>query len=256
MGCVPYQMDTGCAPEWSTLDPDLQERAEALAWSTVRLLTGGRVGSCPVLMRPCVPRMCPACAGWYDYLSLRPYIWEGRVYNAYPCGQDGCSCPPVSEVRFPGPVAAVSQVLIDGAPLDEGAYRLDEGRLLVRTDGSEWPSCQDMSAPVDQPGTFAVSYTPGVLPGPDGLWAAGVLAHEFSKACQGAKCRLPSSVASVSRQGVSMEFDNSMFSNGLTGIREVDAWVLSVNPNRLRNPPRVWSPDAPAHRWSPQAATP
>src|SRR4029077_1489144 len=88
-------------------------------------------------------------------------------------------------------------------------------------------------------------YVPGIIPDASGLWAAGVLASEFSKACQGAKCRLPSSVTTITRQGVTMTMDEGMFSNNLTGIREVDAYLISINPNAHRIPPMVWSPDVP-----------
>ena len=102
------------------------------------------------------------------------------------------------------------------------------------------------------PCTLGVTYVPGLVPGAGGQWAAGVLACEFAKACTGAKCRLPSSVTSVARNGVAMEFDNGLFSNGLTGIREVDAYLLSINPHGLRTPSLVWSPDAPSaqHRYT------
>jgi len=237
VSCVPWQPNMACSPEWDTLDPDLQERSTALAWSAIRLLTGGMVGGCPVLLRPCASAPCHSCVN-----ELRPYLSGGVWFNATPCGGWGCSCDPLSEVVFPGRVAQVTEVRQDGVVVVPSRYRLDGNRLL-RIDGIAWLACQDMTLPDTQPGTLSVAYVPGTQPGADGLWAVGVLAYEFSKACTGGKCRLPASVTSVTRQGVTMDFDNSMFSNGLVGIREVDAWLLSVNPNKLKIPPRVWSPD-------------
>lgn len=250
-GCVPpWQPNMACSPEWDTLDPDLQHRSTMLAWSTTRLLTGGRVGSCETVMRPCVEHPCEACTFSWNYLYpyLRnPYIYRGQVYNTPVCGTGSCWCEKISQVKFPGHVADIVSVLIDGERLAPFRYRLVDHQILLRTDGEEWPSCQDINQPETGKATFAIHYYPGIKPDDAGLWAVGVLAYEYSKACTGAKCRLPASVTSISRQGVSMDFDNGMFSNGLTGIREVDTWIMSINPHGMRTPARVWSPDAPAH---------
>lgn len=244
MTCIPWQPNMGCASEWLTFDDDLRTRSQEMAWATMRLLTGGMVGNCEVIYRPCVPEPCTTCASsWMTTpYSYGPYVKDGQWHNQR-CGDTGCSCVQLSEVVFPGRVAEVVGVLVDGQPLSPGAYRVDHNNRLLRTDGGKWPSCQDMRLPETADGAFAVHYIPGIKPSGAGLWAVGVLAYEFSKACSGEKCRLPSSVTSITRQGVSMQFDNSMFSNGLTGIREVDAYILSVNPNKIRIPPMVWSPD-------------
>lgn len=241
MGCQPYQITTGCCDDWDTYSPELQDRAESLAWAAIRFLTAGLVGQCPIVTRPCVEDRCRACR--HGTLN-GPYVWRGEWYNAVSCPHTGCSCDPLPEVRLPGQVAQVVSVLVDGAPLVEGVeYRMLSGNRLVRVDGGVWPSCQDFTAPYDGPGAFSVEYVPGVAPDTAGLWAVGVLACEFAKACSGGKCRLPASVQTLSRQGVSMSFDNSLFANGQTGIREVDAYVLSVNPYRMKQPSLVWSPD-------------
>lgn len=251
MTCIPpWIPDMSCAPEWDTLDPALQERSTALAWSSVRYLTGGRVGACEVTYRPCVQNAseCTPCSSWWlsGYLSLAPngvYI-DGKG----PCGGHSCTCAPLSEVILPGH-GIVTAVYIDGAELAQNAYRVDDHRRVVRADGGTWPSCQPMDHTDTETGTFSIHYVPGVDPGADGQWAVGILAWEFSKACTGAKCRLPSSVTTIARQGVTMALDNSMFSNRQTGIREVDAWVLSVNPNQMKVPSRAWSPDSPSGRY-------
>ena len=153
---------------------------------------------------------------------------------------------------MPGPVARINEVWLDGAELPTDAFRIDNLNRIVRVDGECFPSCQNMNAEVGQPGSFSIEYVPGIVPDEAGLWAAGILACEFSKACTGAKCRLPSSVTSITRQGVTMQMSEGMFSNNLTGIREVDAYLVSINPNGHRIPPMVWSPDAPwvKHRYS------
>lgn len=237
--CSPYALDAACCQEWVDLSVDLQERAASLAWATMRTLTGGLVGGCPVSLRPCEAVKCDPC------IQAGPVLTQGGQWvNVARCGGDGCSCEPLSEVVLPGRVAEVTAVTLDGVALTPGVdYRLDGNRLL-RLGGLTWPMCQDMTLPNDAVGAFTVTYVPGLKPDAAGLWAVGVLACEFAQACQGGKCRLPSSVQTITRQGVSMSFDNTMFSNGLTGIREVDAYILSVNPHRMRTPTKVWTPDA------------
>lgn len=246
MKCVPWTPNYACDDNWSTYDPDLQMRATDLAWASLRHLTAGRVGHCPARLRPCRQD----CSGEVTY---RPYIRDGQWYNAA-CGthRDRCSCDHLWTVSMPGEVASVRQVVLGGEVLVEGVdYRLADRRDLIALAGRVWPTCQDMTQDFDGADAFTVDYVPGIAPGEAGLWAAGVLASEFAKACSGSKCRLPSSVTSVSRQGVTMEFSEGFFANGQTGIREVDAYVLSVNPNHLHTPSRVWSPDIGKGRFAP-----
>jgi len=239
--CLPWKPNFDCCPDFADHDSDLQIRAMSLAWSTIRVLSGGRVGSCPVKMRPCfTTEACPACFGesW-----MTPYVDSFGNWKNATCRRDGmCSCCSVCQIVMPGTVAAVTEVNIDGWKLDTQLFRIDNGNLLVRQDGQCWPNCQNLGAPEGAIGTITITYIPGILPTTAGLWAAGVLACEYAKACSGDKCRLPSSISSIARQGVTMELRGGMFDNG-TGIREVDAYILSVNPNGLKTPPKVWTPD-------------
>jgi hypothetical protein len=237
----PWRPDTSQCPGWDVLPQNVQERAEALAWLALGRLTGGLVPGGEVLLRPCVQEPCRPCR------TLR-HVLPGTA-GAVVCGGQGCSCAPLPEVLLPGRVAAVLSVVLDGQEMPAGSWRLDDGRRLLRTDGQAWPSCQDMRAGLGMPGTFAVSYLAGMEPGPAGLAAAGVLACEFASAMRDGKCRLPSGVTTVVRQGVTLEMPADLFAQGLTGIREVDAYILSINPHRLAVPPRVWSPDSPAGRY-------
>jgi hypothetical protein len=245
----------GCCDDWESLDPSLLRRATELAWGTLRTLTGGLVGNCAVTVRPCLTAPCSSCR---DTL-LSPRIkrvgdCEGCWVNDSPC-DSGCGCGVMSEIVMSGQIAEVVAVTVDGAVLDPAAYRVDNGNRLVRVDGNPWPPSQYLDRAASEQGTLAVEYVPGVRPGSAGLWAAGVLTCEFTKACSGAKCRLPSSVTSIARQGVSMEFSTGMFPDGMTGIREVDAFLVSVNPHGLKQPPRVWSPDlvSVGHRYTTSA---
>ena len=249
--CVPWDVDLACSnDEWQQYSLATQTRAIDLAWATLAHLTGGMVGACPVVARPCRKGCGDAASGaWVGGTYQPPFtpMLRGGYWFNVKCGCQGnachCGANELSEVTFPGYVALIGKVYIDGAELDPAAYRLDNGRILVRQDGDVWPTCQDLTKPYDAVGTFSVIYMPGINPGGAGAAAAGSLAVEFAKACSGQKCRLPSSVTSMSRQGVSMEFSQGMFPDGHTGIREVDAYVLGVNPNHLVKPPLVWTPD-------------
>lgn len=245
--CLPFEAETSQCPDFDSLDEGLKVRALSLAWSTIRALTGGRVGQCPIVMRPCFSTVpCGECYG-PDWMS--PYLDSaGDWKNARARMSGTCSCCKVCELEMPGKVAAITEVNIDGWKLDPQLFRVDNGKTLVRQDGYCWPDCQNLGAPEGAIGTITIKYLPGTLPTQAGLQAAGTLACEFSKAILGEKkCRLPSSVTSIVRQGVAMEMASSMFESG-TGIREVDAYVYSVNPHGLKTPPLVWSPDLPEHR--------
>lgn len=244
--CVPWGIDSSCCDDWAGLDQSLQDRSEDLAWSTLRTLTGGRIGNCPTVMRPCLSAPCEMCTGAW----MTPVIRDGQWHNTV-CGTLRCSCARLCEIVFAGPVAAVLAVDDSGIEVPLESFRIDNGNRLVRQDGACWPTCQDMTAPPGAPGTLTITYVPGILPSDAALWAAGTLACEYAKACTGGKCRLPSGVTSVARQGVSFAISTGMFPDGMTGIREVDAYLTSVNPYALRTPPMVWSPDVPwaGHRY-------
>jgi hypothetical protein len=245
--CVPWEADTSCCDDWDDLDPILQDRSVVLAWDTIRALTAGRVGFCPATVRPCLSEPCNVCAGEW----MRPMIRDGQWLNTI-CGTPECSCVRLCEIVFPGSIARIEEILLDGITLDPMLFRVDNGNRLVRQDGQCWPSCQRMDCALGEVCTLGITYTPGIVPDAGGLYAAGVLACEYSKACSGQKCRLPSSVTSIARQGVSFAMSTGMFPDGQTGIREVDGWLVSVNPHAIKLPAMVWSPDVPwaKHRWT------
>lgn len=251
-GCS-WPIDEGCLTGWADLDPAVQARAVALASATMRRLTGYRVGGCPVTVRPC-KRGCVdllVTPSYYDMLRMGYGVsfWphpdrEGLWVNSCGCRTD-CGCDALCEIELPPPVGRVDQVLLDGSALDAGLdYRVDGNRLVWVDDRHEcgWPTCQDMSKGDDEVGTFAVTYLNSYPVDTMGAYAAGVLAGEFAAACTGGKCRLPPGVTSIARQGVSMEIVTGLFETGITGIREVDAYIGLWNPQHVR-PTTVWSPD-------------
>lgn len=268
-----WPVDTSCVPDWDAWDiePDPEadppvvgvplyseadkEYAIALAGQSMRLLTGFRVGGCPVTVRPsgrgCVPRTWRA----YPVAGLGSVPWspisvDGQWMNIG-CGHaGGCGCVEVHQVRLAGSPSqgAVTEVKVDGLVLDPSAYRLDPGGLLVRLDGLGWPLCQDLTKADTEEGTWSVSYTPGVAVDGLGARAAGILAGQFVRACTGGSCDLPNSVTQIVRQGVTLTLGVGAFPGGRTGIRSVDSYLERWNPQGHTTPPTVYSPDLRRHR--------
>lgn len=198
------------------------ERCEALAWSTMLGLTAGQVAICPITVWP-----NSAATGTATTTTAAATATQA----------DG------SLVTLPRPVGTVVSVSFSGVPFT--LWR-QEGAKLRRLDGSTWPTVTNMTLPVGQ-GEFEVTYYRGRKPGPSFIWAVGQLAAEFYLATadlKGKKCRLPSNVTAITRQGVTYEVNPGIFADGLTGIREIDAVVRLYNPNTLRQPTLVMSVDS------------
>jgi hypothetical protein len=234
-----WPIDEGCCDDFDNYAPSVRNRAKVLAAQTMRALTAGRVGGCSTKVRPCSAAYCDGAGVYWEQGYLRPVNWSGTWTNMA-CG---ClnACYHGNGIELQGPVGRVDEVKIDGVVLAPTAYYVN-GRHLYRTDGTAWPSTQNMTVPDTQPGTFSVTYLRAYPVDGLGAYAAGVLACEFAKACSGGKCRLPSGVTEISRAGVTMTIASGAFPDGLTGIREVDAYIMAWNPNRVRQASAVWSP--------------
>lgn len=227
--------------------------ASELLWS----LSGRQFGLCTVTRRPCRQD----CYGdtWPIALGTSfasggtyptPVLYAGEWYNIT-CGSctGGCSCARVSEITLPDPVYEVTEVKVDGVVLTEGAdYRLDSNRILIRLGGESWPLCNDLNLADTEEGTWSVTYLTGQSVPDLGKLALGVLVDEFTKAllCS-ADCKLPKPVQSITRQGVSVTFldPNEVFQDGRIGLYVPDLFVTTYNPNRLRQPSRVYDIDSP-----------
>lgn len=241
----------------SALD-DIEDEAlrDALVTTATSLLWNwsGRVfGLCELTVRPCRKDCDPSTYQGYagipspQYANrpFLPVLVDGEFLNLR-CGRScgACGCRVTPEIGLPGPVDSIVEVLVDGQVLDASAYRVDNRRWLVRTDGGEWPTCQDMTAdPAVDEGTFEVTYRYGTPVPPAGQLAAAVLACEMAKAALGRECELPQRVQSVTREGVTVAILDSFegLEAGRTGIWLVDSFVTSVTNAPRRS--RVLSPD-------------
>lgn len=237
-----WPVDRSCLPEAaSSEDIERQRHAEEVAISVLWALSGRQFGVCPTLVRPCPEPCYPDTGGsWLGGPGWYPAWVDGQWRNiTCGCTGGGCFAGGPSVIHLPGPVASVTQVEISGVTLDPSAYKL-EGPLLYRTGGAQWPS-QNLQRPLDEPGTWSVTYGRGI-PVPAGVGVlVGSLTKEFLSACSGKACKLPRQVESVSRNGVSyrMVSPQPLLDAGYTGIPEIDLWLHSVNPNKLAAGPRV-----------------
>lgn len=248
-----WPLDLGCiGSEWATFSPAVQQRAAKLAGATLRRLTGYRVGGCPITVRPCkracndgyLPQYGYGGNGFYPHIAA-----SGFWVNSCGCNHD-CSCTELCEIELPAPVGLVLEVKVDGNVIPPSDYRIDNGNLLTWVGAGEcpWPTCQDMKAPDSEVGTFSVTFLNAYQVDSLGAAAAARLALEFARACSGGTCALPPNVVQLTRQGVTMELETGAFSGGMTGLRDVDAYIGLWNPGGLRQQTRVWSPSQKTFR--------
>lgn len=259
--CEPWPLVPDCLPSGWNADPALwtptQATAVEVAMELLNKLSAGQYGLCKVKIRPYRRR------SYWDYWRLlRPSLYDslfsgGMLYGGLlygglpfdlPCGCVGndCRCGYVPEIPLGPQVYDVLEVKVDGQVLPATAYRVDDRRMLVRTDGGHWPHCQQLGMPDTADDTFSVTYRRGVMPGKAAQLALTVLAVEMAKACSGdRKCALPSRVTSIVREGITYDLlDNlDVFERGRTGLPRVDMWLAAVNPHAARAPMRAYSPD-------------
>lgn len=234
-----------CSPcRADTFDDELITEAIAAASETLYVLSGRQFpGECSDTVRPC--RAGPATPTWWP----TDVVFDGVLWlGACSCGAsewDSCGCPARPRISLPGrPVVDVDEVKLDGAVFTD--YRVDDYRWLVRTDGDDWPCCQNLLADPDtDDDTFEISYTFGVEPPTMGKVAAARLACEIYRLCSGGECSLPRRVQTITREGVTMAmldpFD--FLDNGKTGLYEVDLFLKAHNPAGRRRSAAIYSPD-------------
>lgn len=217
-----------------------QRGAAQLAVTVMWALTGRQFGLNHVTVRPC--RDMTQMWGRRREVGWRTLWYHDGAYFTWPCGcHSGCEIGGPRVVHLPGPVNAVSAVTIAGVALDPSGYTV-EGNVLYRN-GGLWPT-QDLGRPLGEERTWSVTYDQG-YPVPDGMdLLTGILAKEFLAALaagDGNKCRLPRTVTTASRNGVTYRaYDPAViYADGKTGLSEIDLVLATINPHALAAPPSV-----------------
>lgn len=238
---------------------DLLEESIAVASDLLYNWSGKQFpGLCREVIRPC--RVGDGC-GCVPFSA--PFFWS-TLTDPFP--QDyfptACGCTPLSEFELPfRPVVAINEILVDGIVIDPTEYRVDDHHFLVRLPDAEgnsqsWPCCQNLTLDTTEPDTFSIDLEYGREPPISGKFAARAFACEIASYCDPSvadgKCRLPSKVTSVVRQGVSVTRATPAIFARLgrsgpivTGIWEIDAFLSAHNPNGNTSRGVVLSPDTP-----------
>lgn len=238
--------DVSMFPGFAEIAMERQSHALTLASFLVWAWSGRRFGLTRVKVRPVrTTRPLPTNVPTYPYGA---WLTSGIALGAVLCGCLGpvCGCHGRRQVTLLGPVDSVTEVKIDGAVLDPSSYRPDEGRYLVRTDGSDWPWQQAITKPDTEVGTWAITYMRGERLPAAGAQAAGALAWKLAQAEDADdNSGLPERIAQLTRQGIDVQFvqPDTFIDDGKTGVLEVDRWLAAVNPHKLDSNADVWSPD-------------
>lgn len=252
--CEPWPLISECLPSgWSATEDEWTEQQRAaveVASALLRRFTAGQYGLCRIKVRPCREPGGPRPGGTAGSVAgpwVTPMLFDGRLLNiSCRCRSITCGCGDIPEISLGTNVHSIVEVKVDGAVVPNTAYRVDSKRLLVRTDGQPWPSCQQLGLADTEIGTWSVTYRRGNEPDYAGKLAVTTLAVEIYRACQGdKKCGLPTRVTSVVREGVTYDLldDLSVFDRGRTGLPRVDMWLAAVNRYNVRSALRAFSPD-------------
>lgn len=224
-----------------------------MAASEVLYALSGRQypGECAETVRPCSGGSALPGFSWgrwsYPWIPIKNGATWLNIGPACGCHVAyDCGCNGVNQVNLGrSDVTEVLSVNIDGTELNSSAWRLDEGRFLVRTDGNTWPCCQDLNKDIGETGTWYIELNYGAPVPSVGKQAASALALELVKACIGADCDLPQRVTNLVRQGVSMTLldPQTFLTEGRTGLYLPDLFISTVNPHGLQRRATVWSPE-------------
>jgi len=239
------------------LTPAVTGLAVSMATNWLWSATGMRFGLCSVTLRPC-RRDCSSSPwpldGWAQWPWTgswpQPALIGGAWFNLTCGGCSGdCTCGRISEFLLPSPVASITEIKIDGVVLPSSSYRVDNNRIVVRTDGELWPFCNDLGSD-DGPGTWSVTASYGETI-PDGAsLAVGALACEIIRGIGNDCSSVNPFIEKLVRQGVTIDYDQT--TNGLwtmrTGLYLVDLFVSTWNPYGMRQKSRVYNVDRPTVR--------
>jgi hypothetical protein len=211
----PDDIDVGSLPDAAVTAA--VEGAGNVLWA----LTGRVYGSCEVT-EVYRPRPGIGCVGPYR----RDVAWLSAAAS---------HCCTIRLARTP--VSAVSAVTLFGAVATDW-FR--SGDSIIRQ-GACWPSVA-----ADEPAPVAVTYTFGAgFPAGCASAVGEVAAELLAPQLRNRECRLPGRMTTVVRNNVTVTMQTAaeLDASGLLGLPLADALVRTLNPNRLRQPSRVFGVD-------------
>lgn len=233
-----YAANCGCALV-SPTDDALADFVLDEASDMIAILSGMRVhGICTKTVRPVTDRYCQIdpwrSPGGYNW----GYQWGIYSYGSGPWWLQGT-------VPLRGPNTDVVAVHIDGQQLPLASYGLIENRYLMRKDGANWPTTNDLTLPDTQVGTWSITYRFGRAPDWLTQQATLELACELAAEYKGGDSHLPPGVTSANIQGANVSLqdraDALRASNG-EGIPMLSRFLGIYAPDG-QNRSTVWSPE-------------
>lgn len=240
-----------CCDPSQPIPEDVAGWSQQMAKEILYDLSGRQFGVCIAVERPCPSRPCDGYGVGYNLDVVGTQQGWSLVTQHCGCARRSCECRDRPTVRLARrPIVEVLEVKIDGAILDPSHYALARTphgrgmRVLARTDGAPWPSCNDRFAPDTETGVWSITYKYGNPVPTGGQIAAGILACELAKACLGDDtCRLPQRIQTRSVNGQTVGFLDKLdvIKDGRTGIAEIDQWLVAVNPAGLRRRAKVFA---------------
>jgi len=244
-------------PIWGTCTVGLSPAAQSLTGTALTaaseilwMLTAQRFGLCRVQLRPCRSTCVDdqaRAAGWWEFGSYPYPTWIAGTWFNLGCGgcAGSCSCTVLQETLLPGPIAAMVEVKVDGEVLAPTAYEVHDYRKLVRIDGGAWPTCNNFTLPTTEVGTWSVTADYGEPVPMTGRIAVGELACEIARSLAGDACALPAGVQQITRQGVSLTFNeySEILGAGLVGLPHSDRFIKLFNPSKLQARSAVYDLD-------------
>ncbi len=256
--CSAWELDLGCClvdgefpdPCLSDGTPVPQEIVGSMTLAASQFMwaaTGRQFGTCTVTLRPlCINQCASDCVDSGFGFPWTPVHQSDGTWTNVTCFEGNCTCATLCEVPLPYPVCSVDEVLINGEVIPDTEYSVINFNKLIRAKSAGcWPSCNNLSLPTTEDGTWSITVTYG-KPVPELVkLATAEFACQLMKKCVGRPCDLPQRIQSVNRQGMSATFLDPMefMGQGLTGIFLVDLAIKTYNPHRLYKKPTVTSPD-------------
>ncbi len=214
-------------------------------WITSADLTCDLTGVLPTQIQTAID----AAVEWLDDLTCGDYhgvcTTEIRPHtdcrHSYSCGC-GSRWEKIDLLKWVnGPIVEVSEVTVDGDPVDPNFYTLINSRWLtaLTVDGTDspllpWPY-QNFQR-VTGEGVWTITVDHGTGPPAPLRMAAAELACQLLHRMLGRECDLPDNATSISRQGVTVSLQSR--AEGKIGLQTVDAVVELYGCHGKRGRPR------------------